>query len=88
MSNQVNTFKVSSICATGASASEAAEGFVMENHSLVQQIERGLIIDPSDVDYALQVSFNKANLTYRGGYRSFRANFYKELEKWYGVKLR
>lgn len=87
MSNQINTFKVSGISMQVANVSEAAEGFVTENHDLCKAIWAGLRVDKADIDYALQVSLEKVNLTPGSGWRTFRARFYVELEKCYNVKL-
>jgi hypothetical protein len=86
----VNKFRVSTIFGFGRTASadpsEAAESFVMENHDLVKSIHHGFVVDQSDVDDALQNSFEESLASYKGGYRAFRAAFYRELERWYSVK--
>ena len=82
----LNTFRVTTTCAFVADPSEAAESFVMENHDFCVRLSNGFIADPSDVDYVLQISWEKASRpSFKGGYRSFRKAFYADLSKWYDL---
>lgn len=65
---------------------ETAELFIMLNHELFEAMRKGLVVDPSDVDYVLSNEYTHQHCYYKGGFRMFRARFYRELETTYGIK--
>lgn len=87
MSNLNINFPISTKFTDGSRVNvfETTELFVMENPELMAKLNRRVVIDPSDIDYAMAAAFNYL-YSYKGGFRCFKAAFYRELATYGYVK--